>query len=202
MEPPDATLNRGGDPANPITPSRRVWDRRSSGIGPDNPGPTPLSVRSASAAPERLVADDVFQSHALIRFRRRQRRVDLLGYGSAPKILAARQDLLLATYAAHPERFVRKPPSPLPLPRVWINPPTKSSEDHARGLPKTPASSNMSWFDLIIRFRRPPDPSQVAFLVQDLRKIETCLGAFRDEQRHFQFLGGATTRSCRPCSAR
>ena len=65
----------------------------------------------------------------------------MVHYGHAPKILAARQELLLAAYAAHPERFVRKPPSPLPLPEaVWINPPTPSSDDHEKGLPKTVGS--------------------------------------------------------------
>ena len=51
------------------------------------------------------------------------------------------QDVLLAAYAAHPERFVQKPPSPHSLPEaVWINPPTPSSEDHEKGLPKTVGS--------------------------------------------------------------
>jgi len=60
-------------------------------------------------------------------------------YGHAPKVLAARQDVLLAAYAAHPERFVHKPPSPLALPKaVWINPPP--SEDHEKGPPKTGGS--------------------------------------------------------------
>src|SRR2546428_841070 len=33
-------------------------------------------------------------------------------YGRAPEIVAARQKTLLAAYALHPERFVRRPPSP------------------------------------------------------------------------------------------
>jgi len=65
----------------------------------------------------------------------------MVHHGHAPKILAARQDVLHAAYAAHPERFVHKPPSPLALPKaVWINPPTPSSEDHEKGLPKTVGS--------------------------------------------------------------
>ena len=49
-------------------------------------------------------------------------------HGRAPHIVAARQDTLLAAYARHPERFVRKPPCPPRLPEAaWINPPTKNT---------------------------------------------------------------------------
>jgi putative transposase len=42
----------------------------------------------------------------------------------AVETIAARQQVLLAVYQAHPERFVRGAPTPLPLPTaVWINPP-------------------------------------------------------------------------------
>jgi len=45
-------------------------------------------------------------------------------HGHAPSAIECRQKTLLAAYQAHPERFVRKPPSPSPLPEaVWINPP-------------------------------------------------------------------------------
>jgi putative transposase len=45
-------------------------------------------------------------------------------FGDAPLVLARRQVVLDAAYAAHPERFVRHPPVPLPLPSaVWINKP-------------------------------------------------------------------------------
>ena len=45
-------------------------------------------------------------------------------YGLAPTAIEARQHALFAAYQAHPERFVRKPPSPSPLTEaVWINPP-------------------------------------------------------------------------------
>ena len=41
-------------------------------------------------------------------------------------VVGARQEVLNAAYAAHPECFVRKPPVALPLPEaVWINPPPK-----------------------------------------------------------------------------
>ena len=47
-----------------------------------------------------------------------------LHYGQAPAILAQRQDVLLAAYQAHPERFVRRAPHPLAVPtEVWINKP-------------------------------------------------------------------------------
>ncbi|HAI22119.1 MAG TPA: IS3 family transposase, partial [Clostridiales bacterium UBA8153] len=44
-------------------------------------------------------------------------------YGHAKEVLAARHQVLMAAYAAHPERF-RKPPQPAALPEaVWINRP-------------------------------------------------------------------------------
>ena len=46
--------------------------------------------------------------------------------GRAELMRTARHQVLLTAYAAHPERFVRKPPQPPHLPHaVWINPPTK-----------------------------------------------------------------------------
>jgi putative transposase len=45
-------------------------------------------------------------------------------YGRGPAKIAARAAVLDAAYAAHPERFVARPPRPAPLPTaVWINPP-------------------------------------------------------------------------------
>jgi hypothetical protein len=45
--------------------------------------------------------------------------------GRATEITAARAVTLDAAYAAHPERFVRRPPTPPEVPTaVWINPPT------------------------------------------------------------------------------
>ena len=49
-------------------------------------------------------------------------------HGRANTMRDARQQVLSAAYAAHPERFVRKPPQPPILPHaVWINPPTEKS---------------------------------------------------------------------------
>ena len=48
-------------------------------------------------------------------------------FGQADQILAARRETLLAAYRAHPERFVRRAPAPGELPNaVWINPPAKT----------------------------------------------------------------------------
>jgi len=45
-------------------------------------------------------------------------------YGRAEQVQAARAEVLTGAYAAHPERFVRKPPEPPALPTVaWINQP-------------------------------------------------------------------------------
>ncbi len=49
-------------------------------------------------------------------------------HGLAPQITAARRETLLAAYARHPERFVRKVPQPPILPEAaWINPPAKKT---------------------------------------------------------------------------
>jgi putative transposase len=46
--------------------------------------------------------------------------------GRAPEITAARSVTLDAAYLAHPERFVRRPPTPPEVPTaVWINPPAR-----------------------------------------------------------------------------
>jgi putative transposase len=50
-------------------------------------------------------------------------------YGRAARLHQARTQVLAAAYAAHPERFVRRPPEPKPLPTaVWINPPESTQE--------------------------------------------------------------------------
>jgi putative transposase len=48
-------------------------------------------------------------------------------YGRAEQVRAERAVVLDAAYAAHPERFVRKPPTPPKLPTIaWINQPTQA----------------------------------------------------------------------------
>lgn len=50
-----------------------------------------------------------------------------LHYGHAPAVRAARAVVLDTAYAAHPERFVTKPPQPPRLPtNSWINPPDQT----------------------------------------------------------------------------
>ena len=57
--------------------------------------------------------------------------------GQAEGVLAARQAVLDAAHAAHPERFVRRPPRPLALPtEVWINPPADRPEPRMLQLPR------------------------------------------------------------------
>jgi len=58
----------------------------------------------------------------------------MVHFGETPAVLAHRQVVLDAAYLAHPDRFVRQPPKPLPLPsEVWINKPVppdpKTKED-------------------------------------------------------------------------
>lgn len=58
-------------------------------------------------------------------------------HGQAETVLAARQAVLTAAHAAHPERFVRQTPRPLALPReVWINPPADGLEPRMLQLPQ------------------------------------------------------------------
>jgi len=53
-------------------------------------------------------------------------------YGRAQAVQAARADVLTAAFTAHPERFVRQPPAPPPLPAAsWINRPGQK-ETHAQ----------------------------------------------------------------------
>ena len=56
-------------------------------------------------------------------------------HGQAKAVRRQRQQVLLAAYAAHPERFVRGVPTPPELPsEVWINKPQTDDEGHP--LPK------------------------------------------------------------------
>jgi len=51
-------------------------------------------------------------------------------YGLSAAVSKKRQVALNAAYAAHPERFVRRPPTPPQLPNeVWINKPQNSDDD-------------------------------------------------------------------------
>jgi putative transposase len=48
----------------------------------------------------------------------------MVHFGETQNVLAHRQAVLDTAYQAHPDRFVRRPPKPLPLPtEVWINRP-------------------------------------------------------------------------------
>jgi putative transposase len=54
----------------------------------------------------------------------------MVHHGLASEVLESRQLVLDAAYADHPDRFVRSPPTPLPLPKeVWINKPQSSDEN-------------------------------------------------------------------------
>ena len=51
-------------------------------------------------------------------------------YGLASAVSENRQVALNAAYADHPERFVRRPPTPPQIPKeVWINKPKNSDDD-------------------------------------------------------------------------
>jgi putative transposase len=58
----------------------------------------------------------------------------MVHFGEAEAVLAHRQAVLDAAYQAHPVRFVRRPPKPLPLPtEVWINKPVPPGQKTEEG---------------------------------------------------------------------
>jgi putative transposase len=53
---------------------------------------------------------------------------EMVHYGEAGEVLKFRKKVLHRAYEVHPERFVRKQPSPQPLPQAaWINPPQETT---------------------------------------------------------------------------
>jgi putative transposase len=59
---------------------------------------------------------------------------EMVHYGRAEAVIAARRLVLEEAYRQHPERFVRQPPAPLALPTaVWINPPLPTVQNSATG---------------------------------------------------------------------
>ncbi len=53
----------------------------------------------------------------------------MVHFGEAHTVLTQRQVVLDSAYRAHPDRFVRQPPKPLPLPsEVWINKPVPTDQ--------------------------------------------------------------------------
>ena len=55
---------------------------------------------------------------------------EVVHYGQAEAVLAARKEVLRCAHQKHPERFVRKVPLPQPLPKAaWINPPKTVTSD-------------------------------------------------------------------------
>jgi putative transposase len=54
----------------------------------------------------------------------------MVHFGEAQTVLAQRQVVLDAAHRAHPDRFVRQSPKPLPLPsEVWINKPAPTGQE-------------------------------------------------------------------------
>jgi putative transposase len=53
----------------------------------------------------------------------------MVHFGETQAVLAGRQEVLDAAYQAHPDRFVRHKPKPLPVPsEVWINKPVPTGQ--------------------------------------------------------------------------
>ena len=58
----------------------------------------------------------------------------MVHFGETQTVLAQRQAVLDTAYQAHPDRFVRRPPKPLPLPtEVWINRPVPPGQKTKEG---------------------------------------------------------------------
>lgn len=58
----------------------------------------------------------------------------MVHFGESQIVLAQRQAVLDAAYQAHPDRFVRRPPKPSPLPsEVWINRPVPAGQTTDEG---------------------------------------------------------------------
>jgi len=58
----------------------------------------------------------------------------MVHFAEAETVLAHRQAVLDAAYQAHPDRFVRRPPKPLPVPtEVWINKPVPPGQKTDEG---------------------------------------------------------------------
>jgi putative transposase len=58
----------------------------------------------------------------------------MVHFGETQSVLAHRQAVLDAAYQAHSDRFLRRPPKPLPLPsEVWINKPVAPGQKTQEG---------------------------------------------------------------------
>jgi putative transposase len=81
----------------------------------------------------------------------------MVHYGTASLVLEERQRVLDAAYAAHPERFVKAPPVPKPVPTaVWINPPQASATQPVSGSTATTLNRE----EPAIAVLQPPFPSE------------------------------------------
>ena len=68
---------------------------------------------------------------------------EVVHYGQAPAVLAARAATLASAFAAHPARFKGRPPQPPRLPpAVWINPPTDVAAGRVKKTDLTGASQS------------------------------------------------------------
>ena len=80
---------------------------------------------------------------------------EMVHYGRAEEVIAARRLVLEDAYRKHPERFVRQPPEPLRLPAaVWINPPPQTAQNSSCG-PSAEKTSRV--FDPQAIFSSAPD---------------------------------------------
>lgn len=78
---------------------------------------------------------------------------EMVHYGQAQAVLRARKEVLSVAYQRHPERFVRKEPSPQLLPEaVWINPPKMATSDgKLHKIQPTGVSKSLTYSALVCR---------------------------------------------------
>lgn len=115
-----------------LRPAPRSGERRNHLVHPKHAVPEVHATR-----PNQLWSWDISKLHGPARWTYYYLyviRLELLTpadvhHGRAQERLAARNQVLAAAFAAHPERFPRGPPSPGQLPHeVWINKPVQPEE--------------------------------------------------------------------------
>ena len=103
-------------------------------------------------------------------------------YGRAEDVIAARQQVLDATFAVHPERFVRRPPRAGRVPKaVWINPPNEPTPEVAE--PQCPLSL-AALRDRPVGALARPDAQRPALARGPTAGLEHSAVALGSEQRH------------------
>ncbi len=123
---------------------------------------------------------------------------ELVHFGRAEEVIETRARALTAAYAAHPERFVRRPPRPPALPTaVWINPPARD-EPGGRASEETDASPVISSSEVTADSERgkptlPERPGSTPTIPRGVRVLEDERSGDRFESREVAVVPGITS---------